>query len=140
MKKYARILAAVTLLSGLGVAANAESRTEIVVTLPFEFVASGKTFPAGTYTAGRLTDEGLGGLRLTNRANGTSVFVLPDEVESTSAYKPEVIFKQVGKKHFLSAIQTANEVYDIPVYRSVTPEATAKPRDIVFVSGSAGGR
>jgi hypothetical protein len=48
MKKYARILAAVTLLSGLGVAANAESRTEIVVTLPFEFVASGKTFPADT--------------------------------------------------------------------------------------------
>jgi hypothetical protein len=140
MKQYARILVAVILLTGLGMAAKAESRTEIVVTLPFEFVASGKTFPAGTYTAGRLTDAGLSGLRLTNRANGTSVFVLPNEVESTSAYKPKVIFKQVGKQHFLSAIQTANEVYNIPVYRSVTPEAAAKPRDTVFVSGSAGGR
>jgi hypothetical protein len=140
MKKYARILAAVTLLSGLGVAANAESRTEIVVTLPFEFVASGKTFPAGTYTAGRLSDAGSGGLRITNRANGTSVLVLPNEVESTSAYKPEVVFKQVGKQYFLSAIQTGNEVYNIPAYRSVTPEAVTKPRDIVFVSGSAGGR
>ena len=45
MKQYARILIAVILLSGLGVAAQAESRTEIVVTLPFEFVAGGKTFP-----------------------------------------------------------------------------------------------
>src|SRR5277367_3116964 len=122
MKSYTRTLAAVILLSGLGMAAKAESRTEVVVTLPFEFVASGKTFPAGTYTAGRLTDAGLSGLRLTNRANGTSVFVLPDEVESSSANKPKVIFKQVGNQHFLRAIQTANEVYNIPVYRSVTPE------------------
>jgi|ERR1700691_419818 hypothetical protein len=140
MKQYARILVAVILLSGLGVAAQAESRTELVVTLPFEFVASGKTFPAGTYTAGRLTDEGRGGLRLTNRATGASVFVLPDEVESASANKPKVSFKHVGNQHFLSAIQTADEVYNIPVYRSVILEAAAKPHGTVSASGSAGGR
>jgi hypothetical protein len=140
MKQYARILVAAILLSGLGVAAQAESRTEIVVTLPFEFVASGKTFPAGTYTAARLTDAGLSGLMLTNRANGTSVFVLPDQVEGASANKPKVIFKQVGNQHFLSAIQTTNVVYNIPVYRSATPEVAAKPRDTVSVSVSAGGR
>ena len=140
MKKYGRILVAVILLSGLGVAAQAESRTEVVVTLPFEFVAGGKTFPAGTYSAGRLTDAGLGGLRLTNRATGTSVFVLPDEVESSSANKPKVIFKQVGNQHFLSAIQTTDEVYNIPVYGSVILEAAAKPHGTVSVSGSAGGR
>jgi len=140
MKQYARILIAVILLSGLGVAAQAESRTEIVVTLPFEFVASGKTFPAGTYTAGRLTDTGRGGLRLTNRATGASVFVLPDEVESAYANKPKVIFKQVGNQHFLSAIQTADEVYYIPVYRSIILEAAAKPHGTISASGSAGGR
>ena len=138
MKQYARILVAVILLSGLGVAAQAESRTEIVVTLPFEFVASGKTFPAGTYTAGRLTDAGLDGLRLTNRATGTSVFVLPDEVESSSANKPNVVFKQVGNQHFLSAIQTADEVYNISVPRSVIQEAAAKSPETVSVLGSAG--
>jgi hypothetical protein len=140
MKQYARILVAVILLSWLGVAAQAESRTELVVTLPFEFVASGKTFPAGTYTADRLTDEGRGGLRLTNRATGASVFVLPDEVESASANKPKVSFKHVGNQHFLSAIQTADELYNIPVNRSVILEAAAKPRDTASVSGSAGGR
>ena len=140
MKQYARILVTVILLSGLGAAAKAESGTEIVVTMPFEFVASGKTFPAGTYTAARLTDAGLDGLMLTNRANGTTVFVLPDEVEGASANKPEVIFKQVGNQHFLSAIQTVNEVYKIPVYRSNTSEAAAKPGDTAFASGSARGR
>ncbi len=41
MKKYARILVAVTFLLGLGVAANAETRAEVVVTLPFQFVVGG---------------------------------------------------------------------------------------------------
>jgi hypothetical protein len=68
------------------------------------------------------------------------VFVLPDEVESSSANKPNVVFKQVGNQHFLSAIQTADEVYNIPVYRSVILEAAAKPHGTVSVSGSAGGR
>ena len=45
MKKYARILVATTFLLGLSVAAKAESRAELVVTLPFEFVASRKDTP-----------------------------------------------------------------------------------------------
>ena len=118
-------------------AAQAESRTEIVVTLPFEFVASGKTLPAGTYTAGRLTNVGLGELRLTNRATGTSVFVLPDDVESSSANKPKVIFKQVGNQHFLSAIQTADDVYNFPISRSALMEAAAKSPDTASYSVSA---
>jgi hypothetical protein len=139
MKKYVRILAAVTFLLGLGAAAKAESGTGIVVTLPFEFVVSGTTLPAGTYTAFRLSDARFGGLRLTSLANSTSVFVLPNEVESTSAYKPQVSFRKVGEQHFLSAIQTADDVYNISVPRSVILEAAAKSRETVSVSGSAGG-
>jgi hypothetical protein len=138
MKKYAKILVAVTLLFGLGVAAKAQSGEGIVVTLPFEFLVSGKTLPAGTYTAVRLSDERFGGLKLTNRANGTSVFVLPVEVESVSAFTPRVSFRQIGEQHFLSAIQTADEVYNISVPRSVILEA-AKSRGTVSVSGSAAG-
>ena len=53
-KKYARILLTLVGLLGLGVAAKAQIRGEIVVTLPFEFVVSGKTLPAGTYTLSRF--------------------------------------------------------------------------------------
>jgi hypothetical protein len=139
MKKYARILVATTFLLGLSVAAKAESRAVLVVTLPFEVVVSGKTLPAGTYTASRLSDNGFDGLMLSSRANGTGVFVLPNEVESSYAYKPSVSVRQVGAQHFLTAIQTADEVYNIPLSRSVTPEAAAKTRGPVSASRSAGG-
>jgi hypothetical protein len=126
MKKYARSLAAVAFLLGLGVTAKAESGSRIVVTLPFEFVVSGKTLPAGTYTASRLSDYSFGGLRLTSRANGTSVFVLPNEVEGAPADKPKLTFRQIGERNFLSAVQTEDEIYNIPVSRSAILEASAK--------------
>ena len=138
MMKHTKILIAFTLLLGLGGIAKAESGDRIVVNLPFEFVVRGKILPAGTYTASQLSQDRLGALRLTSRANGTSVFVLPYEVESTSAFMPSVSFKQVGGQHFLSAIQTADDIYNIPVSRSVILEAAAKPSDTVSVSGSGG--
>ncbi len=53
-KMYACILLTLVGLLGLGVAAKAQIRGQIVVTLPFEFVVSGKTLPAGTYTLSRF--------------------------------------------------------------------------------------
>jgi hypothetical protein len=49
MKRFASILLTLVGVLGLGMAAKANSRSEIAVTLPFEFVAGGKTLPAGTY-------------------------------------------------------------------------------------------
>ena len=114
MKNYARILVAVVFFLGLSGAAKAATQDDIIVKLPFEFVVGGKTLPAGTYTASRLSDYRFGGLRLTSRANGTSIFVLPNEVEGTSADKPNLTFRQVGEQHFLSAVQTEDEIYNIP--------------------------
>lgn len=138
MKKYARFLVAGSLLFGLGVAAQAETRDEIVVTLPFDFVAGGKTLPAGTYTVSRLSDDKFDGLILNSYDNRTSVLVFPSEIESASADKPQVSFERVGDQHFLSTIQTINDVYNIRVSRSVITEAAARSRDNVSVSGSAG--
>jgi hypothetical protein len=140
MKKHARSLVALTFLLGLGVTAKAESGSGIVVNMPFAFVVSGKTLPAGTYTASRLSDYRFGGLRITSRANGTSILVLPNEVEGTSADKPNLTFRQIGEERFLSAIQTEDEIYNIPVSRSVILEASAKPDDTVSVSVSGGSK
>ena len=89
MKKYARILVAVAFLLGLGVTANAEIQPEIVVTLPFEFVAGGKTLPAGTYTVKRFSQQPFNALMLTSYDNGISVFVRPSEMEGASTDKPK---------------------------------------------------
>jgi cobyric acid synthase len=140
MKKYAKILVALTFLLGLGVAAKAETSPGITVTVPFEFVVSGKILPAGTYTATRSFYANPRLLQLTNRANGNSVCVLSNEVESNSADKLYVSFKQVGKQHFISSIHSIDDVYNIPVTRSVILEAATKPNNIAVLSGSAGSK
>jgi len=139
MNKYARIIVAITLLVGLGVAAKAETRDDIVVTVPFEFVVGGKTLPAGTYKVSHLSLDKFSTLLLTSRDNGTSAFMLPFESESASADKPSVSFQQVGDQHFLSTIQTTWDVYHIPESDSAIMEAAAKSRDNVSVLGSSGG-
>jgi hypothetical protein len=138
MKKYARILVAITFLLGLSVAAEAENRVEIVVNMPFEFVVSGKTLPAGTYTVKRFLEQPFDVLLITSYDGGTNVFVHPVEMEDNSTYKSKVSFQKVGEQHFLTAISTADYVYNFSVSRSVILAATAKPHDTVSVSGSAG--
>jgi hypothetical protein len=140
MKKYTRILVAIIFLLGPGVAANAEIQPVIAVTMPFEFVAGKTTLPAGAYIVKRISDQPFDVLMITSRANGTSVFVHPSEMEGASTYKPNVGLHKVGGQHFLSSIQTADYVYNFRVSRSVTLAAAAKPHDTVSVSVSGGSK
>jgi hypothetical protein len=140
MKKmsYLKILVAAVGILGLGLAAKAELRTEIVVTLPFEFVASGQTLPAGTYTVSRFSDDKYDGLILNNYDAHTSVIVRANEIEGVAVDKPEVTFEQAGERHYLSAIQTTHYVYNIPVSRSVI-QAAERSMTTVTLPGSSGG-
>ena len=139
MKKYAKILIAVTFLLGLGVAAKAETRAEVVAKFPFRFVVDGKTLPAGTYTVRRLSENPLAVLMLTNNNNAACVLVLPVSIADPSSDKPKVRFKQVGEHYVLSSIQTEDLVYNIPVSRSLATVTAAKANGTVPVSGNAGG-
>ena len=139
MKKYAKILVAVTFLLGLGVAAKAETRPEITAKFPFQFVVGGKTLPAGTYKVSRLGDEPFSGLMLTNDNSTASVFVLPLSIAEPSSDKPKVGFERVGARYLLSSIQTGDLVYNISVSRALAMVAAAKPQGNVSASGSAGG-
>jgi len=140
MKKYAKILVAVTFLLGLGVAAKAETRPEIIAKFPFQFVVGGKTLPAGTYKVSRLGDDPLSVLRLTNDNSTASVFVLPLSIAEPSSDKPKVSFERVGSDYLLSSIQTEDFVYNLSASRPLAMEAAAKPHSNVSASGSAGGR
>ena len=140
MKNYAKSLAAVTFLLGFSVAANAEIRPLIAVRLPFAFVANGKTLPAGSYTVKRFSQQPFDALMLTSDNSGTSVFVLPTEMEGASDAKPKVRFRKVGEQHFLSAIQTEDYVYNFSVPRSEILEAAAKQPGTVSPSASGGSK
>ena len=139
MMKYAKILVAVTILLGLGVAAKAETQPEITAKFPFQFVVGGKTLPAGTYKVSRLGDDPRSVLMFSNDKGTASAFVLPLSIAEPSSDKPKVGFERVGARYLLSSIQTGDLVYNISVSRSLAMVAAAKPHGNVSASGSAGG-
>ena len=134
MKNHAMILLATAFL-GLGLAAQAEIQPEVSVTVPFNFVASGETLPAGTYKVGRLSSDRLSIQVLKNRDKNVAVFVNPVEAETTYTTMPVVTFKQVGNQFFLSSIQTEANVFNFHVSRSAKPEAAARSINNVSISG-----
>ena len=127
--KFASVLLTLICLLGLSATAKGDIRGQIRVTLPFEFVVDGETFPAGTYTLSTFSDDKFDGLILSDRDHRVSVFVHPMEIEGASADKPQVSFRRVGGQLFLTRIQTAYDVYNIPVPRSVI---------VQFANGSHG--
>jgi hypothetical protein len=140
MKKYTRIIVALTFLLGLGVGANAQTQPVANVTLPFEFVVGKATLPAGKYIVKRISTRPFDVLMITSYDKGTSVFVNPIEMENASAYSPNLSFRIVGEQHYLSRIQTADYVYNFHLSRSVTLAAAVKPHDTVSVSVSGGSK
>jgi hypothetical protein len=140
MNKLGRIVVAVTFLLGLSVAANAELRNEVVVTLPFEFVISGARLPAGTYAVKRFSQQPFDVLMLTNNDTRRSIFVRPVDMEDASNNNTRVSFHKVGEQHVLSGIQTADYLYKFSVSRSVILEAAAKQRDTLSAPTTGGSK
>jgi hypothetical protein len=137
-KHYPKIFLALVGFAGFGAAAQAQSHQEVVVTLPFDFVASGKTLPAGTYTVSRISDNNFD-LILSNQAKHVSVLVHPIDVEDARADKPGVSFERVGESRLLSQIETADYVYNIPVSGkaiAIANEAARKTGDTTSPSAS----
>ena len=115
MKKHCvRILSAFFGLAALALTAKGEPVDQIVVNIPYEFVAAGKTLPAGTYRVNRISDNNKRGLVISSFENGVAVVVFSSEVaDKTRPEQPSVTFQQVGDQHLLSKIQTAEHVFTI---------------------------
>jgi len=128
MKKLClRIAVALVSFAGLGITAKAQAVDQVVVTIPFEFVVTGKTLPAGTYRVNRVSSgDRWAGLIFSSFENRASAIVHPIEVESTSDDKAHVSFETAGGEHFLSKIETANNVFTIPVSRAAILLASEK--------------
>jgi hypothetical protein len=112
---------------GLAAATQAQTRSEIVVTLPFDFVASDTTLPAGKYTLRPVSDDPADGLFLTNYEHHAGVIVHPIETEVASSNKPNVGFQRVAGELFLNRIQTTDTIYNLPVSRAQILRAATQP-------------
>jgi len=115
-----------TSLCGLVVGAMAETHREVIVKIAYEFVAGGRTLPAGTYTVNRLSDDRLAGLSIVNYEQQSDVLVLTNQFENRPADDAKVRFERVGDIYYLSSIQTLDGVYTVPLPRSISVLARSK--------------
>lgn len=136
MKKYrASILLTLICCIGLAEGARAMEKREVTVTVPYEFVAGGKTLPAGTYTVSRVSFE-QGELSISSYENRSGVLVLPIEFDDQLAGDPKLIFEQIGDRRVLSKIETLYGVYTLPEPRSANIVAGAKQQQGMSASGT----
>ena len=141
---YLTVVLTLTSLLGLGISARAQELNKVAVKVPFEFVAGGQTLPAGTYSVSRVSSGDPQSLVIrSNDSNDNSVFLIPAffdgsplSVNGSSADHPELGFKHVGDKYFLSEVETLGGVYAFRTPRAMTQVAQTKDHGNGSPSGS----
>jgi hypothetical protein len=136
-KLFVRLLLVLAAFAGLTLPVKAQAVDQLIVKVPFPFVASGQTFPAGEYKISRLRDEEPRILLLTSLEKRADVVTLRAESHETSSGKGQLNFTTVGDQHVLSRIQTYDNAYTLAVPRSEALLA-ATPRKGAAVSSASG--
>lgn len=107
MKRHLIIpLAIATFVTMLAlVSAQAQNGGDFAVTIPFEFRAAGKTFPAGDYYVRRNFDGAHVVIRLESKNAAASIFVATHEVRQLAVQnESKLVFDNYGKQFFLSKL------------------------------------
>jgi hypothetical protein len=127
------VLAAFAVLT---IPAKAQAVDQLVVKIPFQFVAAGQTFPAGEYKISRLRDEQPRILILTSLENRADNVMLRPETQDSSLGQAKLAFTTVGDQHVLSRIQTDSYAYTIALPRADALMAAAARKGAAASSAS----
>jgi hypothetical protein len=133
-----RFLSAFFALAALAVAARSQDLDKLIVNIPHDFVAAGKTLPAGTYEVLRVNDFNNRELSLTSFENRDGVLLVSTVVSSTNEDKPAITFERVGDQYFLSKIETASHIFTIAVPQQQGTEVAMKKQTSPATSGASG--
>ena len=134
---YTRILSAFFALAALAVASRAQEVDQLLVNVPYDFVVSGKTLPAGTYRINRIDDRDISQLEITGVDNHTGVLLLSGEVAPTTEDKPALRFEHIGNQYFLSRIETADHIFTISVPAKAAQVVAMKKQTNPSAGGSS---
>jgi hypothetical protein len=123
-KNYFRIVFALIGVAASGMVARGSIVDQLQINVPFEFVVSGKTLPAGNYTVNRSSQLIGGPLVLSSIENRASAFALPVQHENIESNTASLNFEEVGGHYILSQIKTADYLYTFPVPHSADMGST----------------
>lgn len=133
-KQYLTAVLALVCLVGLGGVAQAQEN-EVITTVPFDFVAGGKTLPAGTYSVNRVST--MWDSHLIINSGDSAAFVLPVAFDSDSSVgDAQLSFERVGETYFLSKVKTPDGVYTIGTPRALITTAQKKTHESMPSSGT----
>ena len=117
-KLLVRLLLILAVFAGLTIPAKAQAVDQLIVRVPFPFVAAGQTFPAGEYKITRLRDEEPRVLLLISLENPRDVAMLRAESRESLVRKGQLAFTVIDNQHVLSGIQTYDNAYKFAVPRT----------------------
>lgn len=136
MKKF--LLTTLTMIAGLfTMAAGVQAETgTVVVHINEDFVAAGKTLPAGTYKV--YQDSPATSQTLILRGEKGSVYLIPSMFDQTFSGQLKVKLTRVGDAYYLSEVATDLGVYTLPAPRALARTARVKDKDqdVTPVSGA----
>ncbi len=121
-KRIFRIMAVIGLYAVLSaLTAFAQQSGEIVFDVPFEFVVSGQTLPAGKYSVHRISAQHPHLLQISSidrRANAI-VYTMMRTLNDRSLAN-ELVFRKYGQRRFLSQIRSLSGSlrHDLPTSRA----------------------
>ena len=96
----------------------AVSQTQLLVDVPFNFVAGGKSLPAGQYQVSPAFLWGDGGLHI--RGSKGSAAMMTNNVQSPKAHRPSLVFVHTSDGYSLAQIWTSeHEGYELHLRPSV---------------------
>lgn len=105
MKKCMYIAA---LFGALGCALALQAETTVTMHAPFEFVAAGKTMPAGDYQMDMLTP---GVVLIAGLNSGSRVLAMVTESAGSSI--PAVVFSESGGAHVLTSVSSSSGTWKL---------------------------
>jgi hypothetical protein len=109
MKRYLRpILLVASLVAGALSIVQAQSVDYLKVNVPFDFIASNKALPAGTYDLRRVQDRDPNLLRMSN-AQGESVLIYLAHSGSLATSNTRFVFAEQGEHFVLTSVRTPTE-------------------------------
>lgn len=110
MKRRIISMAAVAMfVTTLAVASvRAQNAGDLAVSIPFEFVAGGRTLPAGEYYVRRSFDGAQAVLRLTDKNNSVSVYLTTHSAQTSNIQsESKLVFNKYGQQRFLAQVWSA---------------------------------
>jgi hypothetical protein len=135
---YVRFLSAFFGLAALAAATRAQVPDQIIVNVPYDFVVSGKTLPAGTYRVNRANDHDTRVLVMTSLENREGVLLLSSEASLKNENKAALSFEHIGDQYFLSKIETADHIFTVPVSTKPAQMVAMKKQSSPSTSSSSG--